>query len=79
MTQLLLFEFVCTGCRRKTAGYRRGMCHRCWKASGPIIRPPQGKKVPEPTTARPGTAEKLEVLRRRRLNGEMLFHPDDQR
>ena len=32
----------------------------------------------EPTLARPGSPEKLEVLRRRVARGEALFHPDDE-
>ena len=33
--------------------------------------------TPEPTTAMPGTAAKVEVFARRYANGEKLFHPDD--
>lgn len=35
------------------------------------------RKMPRPTNAIAGTAEKIEVLRRRVLAGEHLFHPDD--
>lgn len=34
-------------------------------------------RVPEPTTAPPGSPEKIEVMRRRVENGEHLFSPDD--
>lgn len=35
-------------------------------------------KVPEPTSTIPGTAERIEVLRRRVERGEALFHPKDR-
>jgi len=31
----------------------------------------------EPTTARPGTPEKIEVMAARLQRGEEIFHPDD--
>lgn len=34
--------------------------------------------LPEPTNALPGTAEKIEVLRRRAKAGQSLFHPRDR-
>lgn len=33
--------------------------------------------VPEPTSALPGTAEKIEVLRLRVVFGVQLWHPED--
>lgn len=33
--------------------------------------------LPEPTSAQPGSPEKIEVLKARYENGEMLHHPDD--
>ncbi len=33
--------------------------------------------LPEPTTALPGTPEKVAVIERRRELGQQLFHPDD--
>ncbi len=39
---------------------------------------PRGMALPsEPTSARPGSEEKVEVLRARYLRGEALFHPLD--
>jgi len=39
-----------------------------------------GRRLPaEPTTALPGTPEKVEVLRQRAARGEILHHPDDAR
>lgn len=34
--------------------------------------------LPEPTTALPGTAEKIEVLRKRAAAGQSLFHAEDR-
>jgi hypothetical protein len=38
---------------------------------------PRSKLAEEPTTARPGSVAKVEVLAARALAGEMLWHPDD--
>ena len=35
------------------------------------------QNLPEPTEAFPGTREKIEVLRRRRIRGEQLHHEED--
>lgn len=35
--------------------------------------------IPTPTGARPGSPEKVEVLRMRLINGEDLYHPSDER
>lgn len=35
-------------------------------------------QLPEqPTTARPGTEQKIRIMEERRKNGEQLFHPED--
>lgn len=36
-----------------------------------------GRPLPRPTTARPGTPEKVQVLSDRLAAGEQLWHPDD--
>lgn len=38
-----------------------------------------GSRTPQPTTALPGTPEKVEVLAQRFARGESLHHPDDAR
>ena len=35
--------------------------------------------IPTPTAARPGSPEKVEILRMRLVNGEDLYHPNDER
>lgn len=35
-------------------------------------------RLPEPTAARPGSYEKIEIMRQRVLNDEWLHHPDDE-
>lgn len=39
----------------------------------------RGRRLPRPTTALPGTPEKVEVLRLRVKHGELLHHPHDAR
>jgi hypothetical protein len=34
--------------------------------------------IPEPTTARPGSEEKIRVFQERLAKGEDLYHPDDE-
>lgn len=34
--------------------------------------------VPEPTNAMPGSLEKVEILARRYLAGQQLWHPEDR-
>lgn len=36
-------------------------------------------RVPDPTTANPGTREKVAVMKRRFALGQWLFHPDDEK
>jgi hypothetical protein len=38
-----------------------------------------GKATTRPTAARPGTAEKVDILTERAAAGENLFHPEDGR
>lgn len=46
-------------------------------------RPGSGGQIPRgflsPTTATPGSAEKLEIMRLRVMAGCTIFHPDDSR
>lgn len=37
-----------------------------------------GRQMPEPTTARPGSEEKIRVLCERASLGQSLWHPDDE-
>ncbi len=79
---------ICRHCNKANVGRPRGLCWVCWHK--PDIRDlypsraPKGvgnltgrRPMPVPTTAVPGTAEKLEVLWARALAGESLFHPAD--
>lgn len=84
---------VCRHCGCQKASRPRGLCWRCFDVPGirnlypstskyarrglvcednPQLRPPQ------PTSARPGSPEKLAVLEQRAECGEALWHPEDQ-
>jgi hypothetical protein len=43
-----------------------------------IVEPPR-KRVKVPTGARPGSKEKIEVMRQRVLAGQELWHPRDRK
>jgi hypothetical protein len=55
-------------------------CPRC-NMIGPAVpmkrRRQRTRPIPEPTTARPGTPEKMAVMRARLRAGRALSHPDD--
>jgi hypothetical protein len=67
-------------------GYR-GLCHICWRKPqirsqyGPTLRYKEAARVPdklpEPTTAYPGSPEKMAVLQHRIEAGELIHHPED--
>lgn len=82
---------MCVECGNRVAHHCGRLCRRCWSDHAvrdrhPKIRPAGAsrglghtppKLACRPTSALPGTAEKIEVLRLRVLNGEALFHPAD--
>ena len=81
----------CQHCHIRRVSRPRNLCWACYDDFG--IRdqyefvPREGKAVPdayrtarepaEPTQARPGTAEKVDVMVARAEAGESVFHPDD--
>ncbi|MCI0380646.1 MAG: hypothetical protein L0215_23930 [Gemmataceae bacterium] len=84
---------LCRNCRRRRSNRPRRLCWRCYYKSGvrekhgPMLTsfsrrgPGQGhlprRLPPFPTTALPGSAEKIAVLTQRAEMGLELFHPDD--
>jgi hypothetical protein len=78
-------------CRVAPVNRPRGLCWRCYHVPGVKEQYPicsafarrgvglfAGRgKTPRPTTAAPGTKEKLAVLAARAAAGEELFHPND--
>jgi hypothetical protein len=82
---------ICRHCNQRGVNRPRGLCWGCYYTPGVIhLYPPDskyayrgvgtsGRKPCEPTTARPGSPEKIAVLEGRAERGEMLFHPDDGR
>ena len=84
---------VCVHCGTRKVCRPRGLCWRCFYKPGvryqygsstaPTVRRGSGltppKKMPTPTTARPGTPEKEAVLTERAANGQHLWHPLDSR
>lgn len=81
----------CRHCGQHKRSLRpRGLCFRCYYTPGLREQYPStsiyavhgvgnepAKKIPTPTTAAPGSAEKLEVLKQRAENGEQLWHEFD--
>ena len=80
---------ICRNCTRRRATRPRRLCSWCY--SRPKIRERYGPvskygrrgighrsgPLGEPTTAAPGSAEKLEVMVRRAEAGRSLWHPGD--
>lgn len=80
----------CLHCHQRPGNRRYGLCWRCYE-SGPEVRaqyvPPrkveeipdynEASKLPEPTSAPPGSAEKYAVLCERAAAGLALNHPGD--
>lgn len=73
---------------RKHTG--RGLCFACFldrsireryptlvDCNNDSVRTGSGRLPDHPTSALPGTPEKIAVLRRRAQRGEVLFHPSD--
>lgn len=73
------------------ANRARQLCWRCYRtarAQYPSVSKfavrgsgigASGRQLPPPTTARPGTPEKMAVLESRAELGLRLWHPDDAR
>lgn len=85
---------LCRHCRLKRADRARGLCNRCYDLPGvkelyPITSKyarrgvgnfAGGTALPAaPTTAAPGTPEKLAVMEERAKAGRAIFHPADSR
>lgn len=82
----------CVHCKRKSGTWRaRGLCQRCYKYHRHLYprtkkRKPSDdgyghsaptKPASKPTSALPGSLEKIEVMRSRAAAGEELYHPLD--
>jgi hypothetical protein len=85
---------VCRHCHKNRVARPRGLCQKCFYAPGvrdlyPLSGSkfarrghgcePTGRLADEPTTHKPGTAEKAAVLQARAAAGVSLFHPHDAR
>lgn len=83
---------VCRNCGRAKVNRPRGLCWSCYYTPGVKDRYPSTSKYarrgvgnftgnaplpPIPTTAAPGSPEKLEVLAQRARNKQALWHPLD--
>lgn len=83
---------LCLACQLRPPERARGLCQNCYytpeiRDQHPLIPnayrrheveiEPSGTLPESPTTAAPGTEEKLLVLAERASRGEYLFHPDD--
>jgi hypothetical protein len=80
---------ICRHCKDRVVSRPRGLCHRCYytpeiRAQYPAALSDSAiadftgpAKIPEPTTAPPMTAAKLEVLAHRALHGQNLFDRRD--
>ena len=79
---------ICRHCRRRPANRSRGLCWTCYYRPGVRERYPCRAKQcataireppppAEPTTALPGTPEKVRVLEERAGRGEGLWHGGD--
>lgn len=81
----------CRHCRRRLAERQGGLCRSCYSDKTiralypvPLHKHAQrglafkGCRVPAtPTTAPPGSVEKMRVMQQRIRRGEQLFHPHD--
>ena len=83
---------LCRHCGRVPVNRPRGLCWSCYYTPGVRELYPSTSKFaqrgvgtlnrrvelpPEPTSARPGSAEKVWVLQQRARNHQALWHPDD--
>lgn len=80
---------LCRHCSRSAVHRPRGLCVRCYYAPGVRALYPStsryakrgvgqtGRTLPEPTTAMPGSPEKVAAMEQRAASRQMIFHPDD--
>lgn len=83
---------ICRHCSKSKVNRPRGLCWSCYYTPGVKEKFPPTSKfarrgegnftgnaplAPNPTTAAPGSMEKLEVLAERVRNRQALFHPAD--
>jgi hypothetical protein len=83
---------VCRHCKIRKMYKPRGLCYSCYNSPVRDFYPPETTRgnhswclsrkrlaVPaEPTFARPGSPEKIEVMQERAARGEAVFHPEDR-
>lgn len=83
----------CRHCQRERKSIKRGLCWKCWYTPGVRELYPSTSKHAKrgvgvggansyampasPTSALPGTPEKVEELCKRALMGTAIFHPED--
>lgn len=91
MTAEAAKPLICAHCGRAKVSRPRGLCWGCYYTPGVIDLHPSTSKyarrgvpnctgdrpLPEPTTAAPGTPEKLAELERRAAAMLALHHPED--
>lgn len=85
-------RLMCRHCHAAIVTRPRGLCWHCYYVPGLREQYVSGSKYArrgtpnftgarplpaEPTTANPGTPEKMQVLAERSARGEQLWHPDD--
>jgi hypothetical protein len=84
---------ICRHCSKARVNRPRGLCWGCYYTPGIRNQYPITSKfarrgvadcygnvpLPDPTTAPPGTPEKMAVLERRAQNRQALWHPLDAR
>lgn len=81
----------CRHCGRKKVNRPKGLCWPCYYSPARNLYASTSKfarrgvghdasingRLPVPTTAKPGTPEKMAVLAGRVERGELMFHPAD--
>jgi hypothetical protein len=87
-------ELLCRHCQKAKVNRPRGLCFGCYYSPGVRDLYPSTSKFARrgagllgggfllaaaPTTALPGTAEKVRVMEDRAARGESIFHPGDRR
>jgi len=84
---------LCRNCQLVKSNRPRGLCWSCYYTPGVREKFPstskfarrgvgngnKGSETPEPTTALPGTPEKVKILEERARRGQCLWHPLDPR
>jgi hypothetical protein len=84
---------MCRHCKKSKVNRPRGLCWTCYYTKGVKEQYPSTSKfarrgfgnfygtapLPEPTTAPPGSPEKMAVLMQRARKNQALWHPLDSR